>query len=161
MASEDVTYTNTSETKSIESRIKYTYRDLPKNVIIHFNNICLDDELPSHLQNLIPPKTVGEWLKLTENSYDHSSPEEALAYFITDIEARKPSIIFVDVSCIGDYSWYGCHFRKTSDGFTKNVPGYPDYERQEINSESPMTDELFVAILASATRKRIGSEPYY
>ena len=157
MASEDVTYPNTSETKSIESRIKYTYRDLPKDFIIHFKDISLDDELPSYLQNIIPPKTVGEWLKLTENSYDHSSPEEALAYFITDIEARKPSIIFVDVSCIGDSSWYGCHFRKTSDAFTKNVPGYPDNERHAINKDSPMTDELYLAILASATRKRIGN----
>ncbi len=163
MATADVTYNNTEEnqqTQSVKS-IKYTYGDLPELYQSRYPTISSDTELPEQLHYLVPPKTVGDWLQITGDSYNRCSPKEALEYFITDVEAQSPSIIRRDMFCIGEDTLYRCIFRKKADGFTNNVPGYSDDERKEITNDSPFTTDLRFAILASSSRKINGGTKYF
>jgi hypothetical protein len=164
MATANVTYNNTEEnqqTQSVKS-IKYTYGDLPEFCQSWYPAISSDTELPEQLHRLVPPKTVGDWLQITGDSYNWCSPKEALEYFITDAEAQTPSIIRRSYKVFGDdTALYSCIFCKKVDGFTNNVPGYSDDERKEITNDSPFTTDLRFAILASSSRKINGGTKYF
>ena len=153
MASKDVTFTNSIEEEPpqpIVPLIKYTFRDLPEDTHKQFPYINLDSELPLHLYQWAIPKTVGEFLKRTNYYYSFINPKDALAYFLTDSQARIPSIIKIKFTCTPRARLYSCLFTTTFD--TKTVRGYSDYERI-LNFHSPMNEELFNAIIASSARK--------
>ncbi len=111
-------------------------------------------ELPSQTMSA-PQQTLGDWLQITNEIYSRSSPRDAFEYFITDVEARNPCIIHIEMSCYGVNARYTCYFCRFSAENTKNVRGYSDIERQELTNDSPMTIELRNAILASASRRRV------
>ena len=152
MASKDVTNTNNVEEppQPIVPLIKYTFRDLPEDTHTQFPYINLNSELPLHLYQWTIPKTVGEFLKRSHNYYAYSNPKEALSCFLTDIQAREPSIVKIKFICTSRARLYSCVFSSTID--TKNIRGYSDSERV-LTNDSPMNEELFNAIIASAARK--------
>ena len=152
MASKDVTNTKSFEEppQPIVPLIKYTFRDLPEDTHTQFPYINLNSELPLHLYQWTIPKTVGEFLKRTHNYYAYSNPKEALSCFLTDIKAREPSIVKIKFICTSRARLYSCVFSSTIDA--KNIRGYSDSERV-LTNDSPMNEELFNAIIASAARK--------
>jgi hypothetical protein len=110
--------------------------------------ICSDEH-----NNKLPSETIGDWLQ-QKCSYEFLNPKEALDYFISDIEARNPSIIYIDCSFVYDTYIYICKFQQTTNSFTTNVCGFTDDERNNLTVDTIMTDEYHNAIIASSCRHR-------
>ncbi len=101
------------------------------------------------------PNTVGEW-KQHGWACNFYKPQDALAVFINDESAREEGYIEISQYAPGHKrgSVYDFRFSKYTEKTDWNdfFRGYSDEERRLINDDTPMTEELEIAIIASTTR---------
>jgi hypothetical protein len=145
MASNDVIKSNTT----------YTYGDLSELYRSWFPTISSDTELPKNMYVLIVPKTIGEWFSISNAAYERVTPAQAFELFKTDILAREPCTIYLEEysTCGGNgFQSFGITFNPRGGNNKIFVPGYSDEQRQLLTYESPYSEDLKYAIIASGAR---------